>query len=295
MKSPALVRVRCLNHRVLLEDPLKESRDERDFKAELEIKTPTWLPGVRIAASFQRLWDRRGEDYANRMVSLAGVDIDQLEARLSKGDQFADLFLEGGRRVVESGDEVVRDTITRLVAAALRDDARIHDASYFMKKLLACDALHVRAIWAIPHRRLDPPLLEEQDRYSSEVFQKNLLQNAQWLEKAADSSLDRIARKCFASKLLVRAALRELESMDFACNDRELGGHIAVILNVSDNTCDLSAAKSLTAIKSALAAFDLSPELLGELNQSYEVHKLTALGVDLCAFIHEIDTANDRT
>jgi hypothetical protein len=88
-----------------LEDRLNEPRDERDFKAELEIKTPAWLPGVRIAASFQRLWDKRGEDYTSRTASLAGVDIEQLENQLGKGDQFADLFLEGGRRVVESGDK----------------------------------------------------------------------------------------------------------------------------------------------------------------------------------------------
>jgi hypothetical protein len=177
-------------------------RDERDFKAELEIRTPAWLPGIRIATSFRRLWDKRGADYANRTAEFAGIDTDELEHQLNQGGPIADLFLEGGRRVVEDGDEVLCDAVTRLVAAALRDDALIHDASYLMKKLSICEALHIRAICAIPRFGWPPPI----PRFES---------IEEWYSEILAFSAERIAVTCRASKALVRAALGELISSGF--------------------------------------------------------------------------------
>jgi len=186
-------------------------RDERDFKAELEIRTPTWLPGFRIAASFQRLWDKRGADYANRTAEFAGIDTDELEHQLNQGGPIADLFLEGGRRVVEDGDEVLCDAVTRLVAAALRDDALIHDASYLMKKLSTCEALHIRAICAIPHSRQLPPF----PRFKSSEVLVGEASIEEWYSEILAFSAERIAVTCRASKALVRAALGELISSGF--------------------------------------------------------------------------------
>ena len=185
-------------------------RDERDFKAELEIKTPTWLPGVRLTASFQRLWDKRGADYANRAAEFAGIDTDELEDQLSGGGPIADLFLEGGRRVVEDGDEVLCDTVTRLVAAALRDDALIHDASYLMKKLSTCEALHIRAVCAIPRSRL--PSVPKEQTHGIQYLKRR---RQDWYYEMLMFSIESIAELCRASNALVRAALGELISSGF--------------------------------------------------------------------------------
>lgn len=188
-------------------------RDERDFKAELEIKTPTWLPGVRLTASFQRLWDKRGADYANRAAEFAGIDTDELEERLSGGGPIADLFLEGGRRVVEDGDEVLCDAVTRLVAAALRDDTLIHDASYLMKKLSTCEALHIRAICAILRSRL--PSIPKEQTHGVQYLKRRRLD---WYYETLMFSIESIAELCRASKGVVRAALGELISSGFVEN-----------------------------------------------------------------------------
>lgn len=199
-------------------------RDERDFKAELEIKTPAWLPGIRIATSYQRQWDKRGADYANRTAEFAGIDTAKLEQQLSEGGPIADLFLEGGRRVVENGDEVLRDAVTRLVAAALRDDALIHDASYLMKKLSTCEALHVRAICAIPRPRQLPPPPELPKPSESSYFKAKQVQEMdesyersreEWDHEVLTFSVQGIAETCRASKSVVRAALGELTSSGF--------------------------------------------------------------------------------
>ena len=205
-------------------------RDERDFKAELEIRTPAWLPGIRVATSFQRLWDKRGADYANRTAEFAGIDTDELEHQLNQGGPIADLFLEGGRRVVEDGDEVLCDAVTRLVAAALRDNALIHDASYLMKKLSTCETLHIRAICAIPHPEPPPPEKPSASDYRSRVrdgprgshseyiqwqFEQESIHMKNMEEWEQNFSIDSIAETCRASKSLVRAALGELDSSGF--------------------------------------------------------------------------------
>ena len=193
-------------------------RDERDFKAELEIKTPAWLPVFRVTTSFQRMWEKRGADYANRTAEFAGIDTDELEHELNQGGPIADLFLVGARRVVEDGDEVLCDAVTRLVAAALRDCALIHDASYLMKKLSNCEALHIRAICAIPHSRQLPPTPDEESIRSA--INKDTWPPAdtmfhEWHDGIFMFSLESIAETCRASKSLVRAALGELISIGF--------------------------------------------------------------------------------
>lgn len=191
---------------------MSEQRDERAFKAELEIKTPAWFPGVRIATSFQRLWDKRAEDYTYKMAGLAEIEVDELRNRLDKDDGFSDLFYEGGRRFVESGDEVLRDAVTRLVAAALRDDARILDASYFMKKLSMFDALHIRIIYALPK---EFPILPESATQDYGKEKKKMRIPDEWRSVALRLDVDSLVERCRASKSLVRAVLSELATSGF--------------------------------------------------------------------------------
>jgi hypothetical protein len=282
-----------------LEDSLNAPRDERDFKAELEIKTPAWLPGVRIAASFQRLWEKRGQEYANKTASLAGVDIDVLETQLSEGGQFADLFLEGGRRVAENGDEVLRDTVTRLVAAALRDNARIHDASYLMKKLSTCDALHVRVICAIPENSLDILALTPSNNPNRVLTQDYVLSTIRWLEEAAAFSDESIASRCLASNSLVRAALGELGAVGFTEKDESLERGVESALQYLRIPIQSKGAIKIAdlelRVRSALEEYPMPIDFfiqLARMAASARLHRLTELGTALRGLIQEIDSDN---
>jgi hypothetical protein len=268
---------------------LNEPRDERDFKVELELKTPEWLSGVRLAASFRRLWDKRVRDYTNKAVGLAGVDMSKLESRLGEGGKFADLFLEGARRVVENGDDVLCDTVTRLVAAALRDSALIHDASYLMKKFSTLDALHIRVIYAIPVGEPPAYLVSSQEPLSTEA---RVSADVGWFNEVLEFSIENIASKCLASKPLVRAAVGELEATGFTAKSSVLQMQVdSALISYDISKNDVGTVEGLgnrTGLLFKKLGFE-SIERLARMAKGGQIYMLTELGACLRGLIEEID------
>jgi len=68
---------------------MSESRDEREFTADLELRTPTWLPGGKFAIRFNRLWDKRASNFIKQTAQAANVDEETLLRRADEGDGFS--------------------------------------------------------------------------------------------------------------------------------------------------------------------------------------------------------------
>jgi len=125
---------------------MPEQRDERELHAELELGTPNWLPGGKLAFRFRRLWDKRVDMFVERAAMAAGVDIPTLSTHATRQGQLSDVFMIAAHRAGERGDEYYQDVLSGLVAAALLDDARIDTIAYVLDRIVKLEPIHVRIL-----------------------------------------------------------------------------------------------------------------------------------------------------
>jgi len=271
---------------------MSESDDERNFSSELEIRTPGWLPGGRIALAFSRKWHGRPAAYTADVASLAGVDTDQLIEQLENNAAFSDLFFEGAQRVIDDGDRVYVDFIARLVSSALRDDARILDAAYLLKKLRGLDALHIRILWALPpisdiYKYLAPLRDDPEQQLDKEALKPLNHERGVALGRVVGATIKsfenhtarKLAESARASVLLVKAASSELiasgflEEVDFEDLVMRLGNTIQKKLLTSDERAQVLGGRSLHTLP-----YSLTPG-----------YALSELGLELRQLITQVD------
>lgn len=196
---------------------VSEPRDERVLTTDLELRIPTWLPGGRLALHYERSWDKRAENLVSNTAKMANVTEEVLLQRVGEGDGFADVFQTAGRRVIENGDPVLQDALTRLIASALQGNTRIHEVSYMLTKLEGFQPIHIRIIVALP------PFTHADRRRETTAGNPT----------AFTRSMDEIARDVNASLPLVRSALGELETDQFIStygSERAMLGDFGVAL-----------------------------------------------------------------
>ena len=267
---------------------MSESDDERNFSSELEIRTPGWLPGGRIALAFSRKWHGRPAAYTADVASLAGVDTDQLIEQLENSAAFSDLFFEGAQRVTDDGDRVYVDFIARLVSSALRDDARILDAAYLLKKLRGLDALHIRILWALPpisdlYKYL-APLRDDPEQQLAALKPLNHERGVALgrvvgatIKSFENHTARKLAESARASVLLVKAASSELiasgflEEVDFEDLVKRLDNTIPLL--TSDVRAQVLGGRSLHKLP-----YSLTPG-----------YALSELGLELRQLITQVD------
>lgn len=162
-----------------------QPRDEREFKAQFAIQTPSWLPGANASVDYRRLWDRRRhEDLISSTARKASISERELVDRLEHGDQAIECFVAAGENYANNGSEFVRDTFASLLAAALLDEAKVDSISYLMARLRGLEPIHIRIIANLPDTRI--PL-----------------------------DIDRIAQACHAHEGIVHDALKKLADLGF--------------------------------------------------------------------------------
>lgn len=129
---------------------MPESRDEREVTADMELHTPSWLPGLKLGLSYRRLWDKRARGFLQETAEMANIDEETLVDRINEGDGFADIFQNAAERAVRDGDPVVHSTLKRLIASALQDDSHILEVSYILGILEKFQPIHIRIIATLP-------------------------------------------------------------------------------------------------------------------------------------------------
>ena len=160
-----------------------------ELRADIELHTPAWLPGGKLAIHYRRLWDKRADRLVSEVSEVANVDEQTLLERIEEGDGFAEVFQNAGGRMIEDCDPGLHDVFTRLIAAALDDDARIHEVSYMLTKLESLQPIHVRLIARIP------------------------------IHAGSSSEDGGLAQEVNASTFLVRSACRELRNNALLAQD----------------------------------------------------------------------------
>jgi len=122
-----------------------EPYDDREVSAELEVHTPNWLPGAKLKTGFQRKWNRV-DRFFDGVADASGLTHEELEDRISQGDEITDLVITAGQRAAEKGNHAYSDLLARLVAAALIDDAKVDPISYLMDRIVQLDPVHLRIL-----------------------------------------------------------------------------------------------------------------------------------------------------
>ena len=134
------------------EQPGKRPRDERQVNAEIEVHTPSWLPGAKIALGYKRLWDKRVEQFVEATAETAGIRPDSLAAAVEDNDAIQDVFVRAANRIKERSDGMYIDVLSRLVGAALVDETKVDEIGFIVDRLIKLDPVHIRIISLFPYR-----------------------------------------------------------------------------------------------------------------------------------------------
>ena len=161
-------------------------RDDREVQAGVELRTPSWMPGVTISLNFKRTYEKRAADFVESVARMAAESPESLGERVAAGDRIADLFGLALHRVIERGDDEYVDVLTGLVAAALIDDARFDESTYLAVRIVQLEPIHIRVLARLdnatlftnldPSREIDMPALAT-DMDLSEGVVENCLQD----------------------------------------------------------------------------------------------------------------------
>src|SRR5437868_5395660 len=92
---------------------MNQPRNEQELTTEIEVRTPQWLPGGKLAITYRRLWDKRVSNLLSQTAEAANMTVDTLLQRIAEEDDFADVFQRATRRITEDGDPVVHDILRR--------------------------------------------------------------------------------------------------------------------------------------------------------------------------------------
>jgi hypothetical protein len=77
------------------------------------------------------------------------MSIDDLESRVLEADGAVDVLATAAERAQQCGDTEYRDTLARLVAAALIDPARLDPVAYYITRLVQLEPIHIRILAAL--------------------------------------------------------------------------------------------------------------------------------------------------
>lgn len=130
---------------------MSESRapDEREVTTEWGAGLTRWLPlNLSVKRTITNRWKTRVEDFGAETAEAAGLTPEQVAQRLEVSEPLSDAFISGAEKAGRTFDADYRSSLARLVAAGLRDDAKIDEASYYLSVLTQLEPVHLRYLAA---------------------------------------------------------------------------------------------------------------------------------------------------
>lgn len=180
------------SRRTRLESVTNEPRDDREVQTGIELRTPSWMPGITLSFNFKRTYEKRALDFVESVANLAAESPESLGERIAAGDRIADLFSTALPRAVERGDQEYVDVLAGLVAAGLIDDAKFDESAYLAARIVRLEPVHIRVL----------ALLD-----MSTTFEN--------LDQAGDIDISGIAEDMRLSEGVVENCLRDIEDVGF--------------------------------------------------------------------------------
>ncbi|HZW45826.1 MAG TPA: hypothetical protein VFF32_15850 [Dermatophilaceae bacterium] len=127
----------------------EEEPDDREVTTEVSAGIAKWLPvEVSIKRTITNRWSRRGDEFTRRVGEYAGASPEQVEDRFEQEEELADAYITAGEKAVRTSDGDFRDGLARLIAAGLRDDAKVDAVSYYVAVLSQLEPVHLRYLVA---------------------------------------------------------------------------------------------------------------------------------------------------
>ncbi|MGH3986577.1 MAG: hypothetical protein ACRDWY_15230 [Actinomycetes bacterium] len=122
---------------------------DREVTTEVSAGIAKWLPvEISIKRTITNRWSRRGKEFTRKVGEYADATPEHLEDRLEHNEELADAYITAGERAVRTSNAEFRDGLARLIAAGLRDDAKIDAISYYVSVLSQLEPMHVRYLAA---------------------------------------------------------------------------------------------------------------------------------------------------
>jgi hypothetical protein len=123
--------------------------DDREVTTEVSAGIAKWLPvEVSIKRTITNRWSRRGEEFTRRVGEYAEAAPELVESRFEQHEELADAYITAGEKAVRTSDDDFRDGLARLIAAGLRDDAKVDAVSYYVSVLTQLEPIHLRYLAA---------------------------------------------------------------------------------------------------------------------------------------------------
>jgi hypothetical protein len=127
----------------------KGEPDDREVTTEVSAGISKWLPvTVSIKRTITNRWSHRGDEFTRRVGEYAEAAPEQVEACFEQHEELADAYISAGEKAVRTSDDDFRDGLARLIAAGLRDDAKIDSVSYYISVLTQLEPIHLRFLVA---------------------------------------------------------------------------------------------------------------------------------------------------
>jgi hypothetical protein len=129
--------------------PEKPEPDEREVITEWGAGIARWLPlDLSVKRTITNRWKTRVDDFGSQAAAGADLSREQVAQRLEDNEVLSDTFLGAAEKAGRTADQSYRSSLARLVAAGLRDDARVDEAAYFTSVLTQLEPVHLRYLAA---------------------------------------------------------------------------------------------------------------------------------------------------
>lgn len=180
---------------------------ENEVSTSIEVGLPSYLPvSVRLQASFQRRWEKRGREFASTVAEAAQLSREQVFERAESDPDLGDLFFRSAQRAMTTTQADYRDDLARLVSRAFDDDALIEPASYLASILAELQPADLRVLKTLVRTPSEEPM---------KGFEPHTYPNGVQVRSTA------LAQGSRMEKALVPFALTRLEALDLVYTQRK--------------------------------------------------------------------------
>ncbi len=123
--------------------------DEREVTTEWGAGITRWLPiDLSVKRTITNRWKTRVDDFGSQAAEGAGMTHEQVAQRLEDNEVLSDAFLGAADKAGRTADPEFRSSLARLIAAGLRDDARVDQTVYYTSVLTQLEPVHLRYLTA---------------------------------------------------------------------------------------------------------------------------------------------------
>lgn len=174
---------------------MSEEPVERESKTEIKagLTANSWFPlSLSWGRTVTKRWRERAEQLGQDVATAADLSLDELAKRLDRDEALGDLIASATERAVRTTDVPYRESVARLIAAGLRDDARIDAVTYYTSIIVRLEPVHLRVLRAVAQHE-GPPVSSDSDDHPPRAVDVGALPDLGMPQAVAYSAAERLS------------------------------------------------------------------------------------------------------